>query len=101
MAVAFQLTPRALDDLSEIWAYIAEDNLVAADRVESAILSACHSLARNPMRDSKREEITKLPVRFWTITRYHNYIVVYRPDTKPLQIVTVLHGMREMKAILK
>jgi len=27
--------------------------------------------------------------------------VVYRPDTKPLQVVAVLHGMRDIGALLK
>jgi plasmid stabilization system protein ParE len=48
MAIPFQLTPRALNDLSEIWETIAEDSIGAANRVESAILSACYSLARHP-----------------------------------------------------
>lgn len=100
MPTPFQLTPRALGDIQNIWDYIAEDNVNAAVRVESAILSACNSLARHPMLGSKRTEITSLPVRFWTIIRFPNYIVVYRPDTKPLQIVAVLHGKRELKALL-
>ena len=58
MPSSFQLTPRALDDLDEIWDYIAEDNVQAANRVESAILSACNSLAMHPMLGSKRSEIT-------------------------------------------
>jgi plasmid stabilization system protein ParE len=35
------------------------------------------------------------------VTRFPNYIVVYCPDTKPLQIVAVLHGKREIQAILE
>ncbi|MGD0521140.1 MAG: type II toxin-antitoxin system RelE/ParE family toxin [Terracidiphilus sp.] len=80
---------------------MVEDNVEAANRVESAILSACNSLARRPMLGSKRSEITSLPIRFWTVTRFPNFIVVYRPDTKPLQVVAVLHGKRNIKAILK
>jgi hypothetical protein len=34
------------------------------------------------------------------VTRFPNFIVVYRPDTKPLQVVTVLHGKRDIKSIL-
>ncbi|MGA2276067.1 MAG: type II toxin-antitoxin system RelE/ParE family toxin [Terracidiphilus sp.] len=101
MPAAFQLTPRALNDLSEIWEYIAESNEGAANRVESAILSACDSLALYPMLGSKRSEITLLPVRFWTVTRFPNFIIVYRPDTNPLQVVAVLHGKREMEMLLK
>jgi plasmid stabilization system protein ParE len=101
MPSGFQLTPRALNDLSEIWDYIAEDNVSAANRVESAILSACTSLARHPLLGSKRTEITPLPVRFWTVTRFPNFIVVYRPDTKPLQVIAVVHGKRNIEALLK
>ncbi len=101
MPTLFQLTPRALNDLDEIWNYIAEDNIGAANRVESAILSACNSLARNPMLGSKRIEMTALPVRFWTINRFPNYIVVYRPGTRPLHVIAVLHGKRNIKAMLE
>ena len=101
MPTPFQLTSRALNDLSEIWDYIAEDSIGAANRVESAILAACYSLARHPLIGSKRIEITSLPVRFWAVTRYPNFIVVYRPETNPLQIVTVLHGKRNLKALFE
>jgi plasmid stabilization system protein ParE len=101
MPTPYRLTPRALNDSGDIWDYIAEDNVNAANSVESAILSACSSLARHPMLGSKRCEITSLPVRFWTVTRFPNFTVVYRPDTKPLQFVAFLHGKRNIKAILK
>lgn len=52
------------------------------------------------MLGTRRIEITSLPVRFWTITRFPNYVVVYRPETEPLQIIAVLHGERNIKAIL-
>jgi len=86
--------------LGDIWDYIAADNADAADRVESAILAACESLARHPLLGSKRTEITPLPVRFWTVTRFPNFVVVYRPDTKPMQVIAVLHGMRNIRALL-
>lgn len=101
MPTLYQFTPRALSDLSEIWDYIAEDNVDAANRVESVIFAACDSLARHPLLGSKRSEITPLPVRFWTVTRFPNFIVVYRPDTSPLQVIAVLHGKRDLKALLE
>jgi plasmid stabilization system protein ParE len=33
----FQLTPQAIEDLFEIWTYIARDNLEAANAVEDAV----------------------------------------------------------------
>jgi len=100
MPASFQLTPRAIDDQDAIWSFIAEDSVDAANRVESAILASCNRLARHPLLGSKRAEITALPVRFWAVTRFPNYIVAYRPDTMPLQVVTVLHGKRDIKAVL-
>jgi plasmid stabilization system protein ParE len=64
MPIQFQLTPRALDDLDEIWNHIAADSVGAANRVEAAILAACSSLAKRPLLGPKRGEITTLPVRF-------------------------------------
>ena len=35
----FKLSPEALSDIEEIWEYIANDNLDAADRVRDEIFS--------------------------------------------------------------
>ena len=97
---AYQVTPDAVDDLDDIWWFIAKDNRDAADRVEEEILAACDNLSKFPRQGHVRPDLTKLPVRFWTVPRYPNYIVVYRPETQPLQIVRVLHGKRNVKRIL-
>jgi plasmid stabilization system protein ParE len=48
MSIPFQLTPRTLNDLNGILDYIADDSIGAANRVKSAILAACYSLACHP-----------------------------------------------------
>ncbi len=50
---------------------------------------------------SKRKEITPLPVRFWVVTRYSNFVVVYRPETTPLKVIAVLHAKRDVKRLLE
>jgi plasmid stabilization system protein ParE len=100
MRTPYRFTPSALDDLDEILTHISADSQSAARRVESAIFDACIMLARNPFLGSKRSEITSLPVRFWVLTRFPNYIVVYRPEIAPLQIVAVLHAKRDIKRVL-
>jgi hypothetical protein len=50
---------------------------------------------------TKRQDVTSLPVRFWTITRFPNYVIVYRPETVPLQVVAILHGRRYLKDVLE
>ena len=89
----------ALQDLEDIWNYIARDSVDAANRVEEAILQACRNLAKHPLAGKVRPDVTSDPVRFWTVSRYPNYIVVYLPNTKPLQVVSVLHGKRNLNAL--
>ena len=72
-----------------------------ADRVEQALYDACAFLAECAMRGHFRPDLTPRSLRFWTLTRYPNYTVVYRPETTPLQIVAVLHGKRNAQRILK
>ena len=97
----YVLTPLAKADIFEIWSYIAEDNEDAADRVEQAIFAACAFVAESPMRGHLRPSLTTRPLRFWTLTRYPNYSIAYRPDTVPLEIVAVLHGQRNIRRVLK
>jgi plasmid stabilization system protein ParE len=97
---AYVLTPLAKADIFDIWAYIADNSETAADRVEQAIYDACAFLAEGPVRGHTRPDLTARPLRFWTLNRYPNYTVVYRPDTAPLQIVAVLHWKRNIRRIL-
>jgi plasmid stabilization system protein ParE len=101
MNAPFQLTPQASEDLDAIWWIIAEESRDAAERVETEILVTCHRLARHPRMGTKRQDITMLPVRFWTITMFPNYVIVYRPETVPLQVVAILHGKRDLKEVLE
>jgi len=82
-------------------AYIASDSEEAANRVEQAIYDACAFVAEAPMRGHTRSDLTSRPLRFWTLTRYPTYTVVYRPETPPLQVVAVLHGKRNVRRIPK
>jgi plasmid stabilization system protein ParE len=97
----YVLTPLARADIFDIWSYIAEGSEDAADRVEQAIIDACAFLADGPLRGHTRPDLTPHPIRFWTLSRYPNYTVVYRPDTVTLQVVAVLHGNRNIRRILK
>jgi plasmid stabilization system protein ParE len=97
----FQLTPQDTQDLDAIWWIIAEESRDAAERVEIEILATCRRLARHPRMGTKRRDITMLPVRFWTITKFPNYVIVYRPETVPLQVIAILHGKRDLEDVLK
>jgi antitoxin ParD1/3/4 len=96
----YQFTPQAADDLLDIWSFIAQDNPEAADRVEAAVFRACDLLCDSPRAGRTRKDLTGLPLRFWVVHPYPNYLIVYDPDKKPLLIVRILHGARDLPAVL-
>jgi plasmid stabilization system protein ParE len=96
----YQLTPDAVSDLFEIWNFISKDNPEAANRVEEAIFRDCEFVADNPLSGRLRKDLTPASVRFWVVNPYSKYLIVYDPEKKPLQIIRILHGARDLPAIL-
>ena len=94
----FELHPQALVDVEEIWDYIAQDNLAAADRLVDELFEAFAGLAAMPEKGYIRQELTNKLVRFWVV---RNYLIVYRPSTTPLQILAVIHGARNVLDLLR
>ncbi|MBL8294756.1 MAG: type II toxin-antitoxin system RelE/ParE family toxin [Bryobacterales bacterium] len=91
------LTPSAQRDVNGIWDFIANDNIEAADRVLDALESAMFKLAKNPGLGHWREDLADKRHRFFLI---YSYLIIYRWETKPLQIVRVLHAARDVQSIL-
>jgi antitoxin ParD1/3/4/toxin ParE1/3/4 len=93
----FLLTPRAEQDLSEIWEYIAEDSVKAANRVLAVVERTIRRLAKNPGIGHLREELADRRHRFFPI---YSYLIVYRFEAKPLEVIRVLHAARDVQRIL-
>jgi len=93
----FRISPEAAANIREIWEFIAEDNVAAAERVRQELQDAMRGLADTPGKGHLREDLTDKAVRFW---RVRSYLIVYRPDTDPLEIVAVLHGARDIPRLL-
>ncbi len=96
----YRFTPPAEGDLLDIWSFIARDSAEAANRVEAAIFRACDLLADSPFAGSTRKDLTSLPLRFWVVQPYSNYLIVYDPAKKPLQVIRILHGARDLRPVL-
>jgi len=97
MPVKYSISIKARDDLDSIWEYIAKDNPAAANKVEDEILAAFDKLAENPFWGHTREDLTDEPLRFWPI---YTYQIIYIPEPKPIEIVRVLSGYRNIQKIL-
>ena len=96
---SYQFTPQAIADLFDIWSFIAQDNPTAANRVEEAVFRACDFLADSPLAGRRRKDLTPHPVRFWVVQPYPNYLVVYDPEKKPLQVIRILHNARDLPSL--
>ena len=74
----FILTPRAKQDVNDIWEYIANDKIEAADRVLDALDNAMLKLAKNPGIGHRRDELADQRHRFLLV---YSYLIVYRHET--------------------
>jgi toxin ParE1/3/4 len=95
----FRLSPEAKADLTEIRDYLADQGGRRLARyVLKEMGEAFRLLASNPEIGHYREDLTPLPVKFWPV---FSYLIVYDPVTQPIGVARVLHGKREIDAILK
>ena len=94
----YVISPAGRQDLHDIWAGIANDNLDAAERPLDRFEAAFERLAEFPGMGPARPDIIDLPVRFWTLG---NFLIIYRAEASPIEIVRVLHAYRNIAAVLK
>ena len=94
MTVVF--SPSAKRDLENIGDYIARDNPRRALSFVSEIQNRCQKIATMPEAAPLREDL--LPdVRMVT---YGNYLILYRTDHQEVRIERILHGARDINALL-
>ena len=92
-----RLSDQAKEDLVEIWEYIAENNLPAADRMVQALVAQYKSLADNPNMGRSRAEL-RPDLRSFPVG---NYLLLYRPLPEGIAAARILHGARDLEALFK
>lgn len=93
----YDLTEVAQQDMRDILVFIARENPDAALKLGREFISAMERLAVFPHLGQLRKDFTNNPFRFWPM---YSYFIMYRPDTKPLEIVRVLSGYRNIADLL-
>ena len=94
----YLLSPEAEEDLLGIRDYlVAQGGKRLAHYILRDMTAAFRLLASHPEAGHRREDLTPLPVKFW---RVFSYLIVYDPIARPLAIVRVLDGRREVVSIL-
>lgn len=102
MPLDLTILPRADRDLMEQAVYIMRDNPVAAARLVGAAMAAFKELARAPgLGSCYCEASTRLrELRRWRIPGFERYLIFYRTSGDRIEIVRVLHGARDLVALL-
>ena len=99
MSARYVLAPEAARDLAQIWRYIKTQSSVhMADRAEAVIRDRIVFLAGAPEAGHWRKDLTDQALKFFPV---YSYLIVYLPGTRPLQVVSILHGHRDLEEILK
>jgi toxin ParE1/3/4 len=95
--------PRASRDLTEYFAFIAYDKVAPADRFLQVAKETFEYLAELPTvgriwesRLPKLEGIRVYPMP----SPYRNYLIFYRFDDMTLEVIAVIHGARNLEAVL-
>ena len=102
MSYAITVLPSADADVDEIGEYIAEDSVVAAERFFDAVLATYLEIQQHPLRRPLYR--LRFPraddLRMCAILGFDNYLCFYRLIGDRVEVRRVLHGARDIPAIL-
>jgi toxin ParE1/3/4 len=87
------VSPLAEEDLEEIWSFIAERDVEAADRLIDEITGRFDHLLAYPEAGRARHDLLvnlrSIPVK--------RYVIFYQPTDDGVEIFRVLHGSRDVQ----
>lgn len=96
-----QISEPARQDISDIAdRSLAQFGTTQTVSMLEAIDSALDMLAEEPGIGHVREDLSPPDrrLRYWTVLR--RFVIVYRDDVAPIEILRVLHGSRDLRNIL-
>ena len=74
------------------------DPFVAARWLES-FAECCRFLSAYPHAGYRRKEFASDAVRSWPVTKFQNYLILYRVHSEHLEIWRVIHGARDFEKL--
>ena len=93
----FRVSAVARADLDDIWFYIAQDNVEAADKFIQLVVARFPKLAGWPDIGRQRKELSP-QMRSLVVGQY---VIFYRPLENGIEIVRVLHGARDLPPLFE
>jgi toxin ParE1/3/4 len=78
-------------DLIDVWLFIAEDNVAAADAYIERLQQFCVLIAENPLMGHDRTDIAEGVISF----AVDDYVIYYELHDKGITILRVWHAARD------
>ncbi len=93
---------RVLEDLINLSARIAEDDLAAADCFLDAVADSFERLTQMPYIGVERRFTNPQlsGVRMWFVKGYEKHLIFYRVTDDAIEIIRVLHAARDIENAL-
>ena len=97
--MAHRLAPEAEADLDDIWYYTATESggIEIADRIIDSITERFLLLATHPHLGRRRDEDLRQGLRSFMVGAY---LILYRVDAEDVLIPRVIHGRRDIQALM-
>ena len=92
-----KIAEQAEADLIEIWVFIAQDDVEAADQFLDRIYETCHTLARSPGVGRDRSDLAR-GVRSFPVG---TYLIFYRKARRGIEVARVLSGFRDLPPLFR
>ena len=94
--------PQVIHDLIDLATYIANNNMDVSDKFLAAAEETFKQLAQTPEIGRMREfdNPNLADIRQQAIKGFRNYLVFYRTRDADVEILRVLHGRRDIDAVL-
>ena len=95
----YTITRQAEQDVEAIGDYIAvNSSLNRALRIVWEIRKEFGKIGEMPGLGHFRDDVADRRLKFWLI---HSFLIAYRWEAKPIDIVAVIHGARDLTPILE
>ena len=91
-------TGLAEEDLDQIEDYIAARDAAAASRVRIAIVQQSQQLGISPQKGiglKQPQNDLEIGVRLWPVSRYRNYLILYRVEPEQIRVLRILHAAQD------
>jgi len=97
------LRPQVPDDLHSIVSGLEKSSVSIADRFVEAVFAAFDDLAEMPGKGSpKHFRLPRLAgLRSWWVPGFPKHLIYYRATDEAIIIYAVIHGARDVRAVLK